>query len=421
MRQTWMTSMLLSLLFFSIPAWALVPHPTLGSNVAGVSSTYTLYCDNCPATVLASDYAWILFPAGTDLSAATVNIDGANCALTRFPTMLRASVTNNIYSTWMTITISNVVNPPGGNYNLSVELTHDQAGNDLFDSGGANYTILNPTPTFTYTPDSSPTSTRTHTPTFTRTSTNTATPTPTATPSRTHSATYTSTYTQTPTGTCTPTVTLTRTHSATATASLTPTVTPSVTLTRTHSSTITATPTHTPTLTQTRTATVSATVTPTLTVSATITTTSSITPTLTITPDWSATPTLTNTATPTCTLTPTQVQTVTFTYTPTHLPYALTTDTIVSYPSPARGDELWFVYQTLGSGTIELTIWNFTGEHIQTLHQSYAAAETQRLRWSLTDVAPGVYLYRAVLKNEDGSKQDLGRHKFVVIKGRLQK
>jgi hypothetical protein len=177
----------------------------------------------------------------------------------------------------------------------------------------------------------------------------------------------------TPTSTITPSATTTPTVTITPTATITPTITP----TATHSPTLTATPT------------------------------GSITLTVTQSPTYTVTPTITLTVTATYTITTTQTITVT--------PYAIDRNDVIAYPSPAKGDTMWFYFQTEGSAQVEIKIYNVVGELSDTVRLTATGTGYQRLPWELESVAPGIYFYRMSIDDAGGIRK-FDTKKFVVIK-----
>jgi hypothetical protein len=217
----------------------------------------------------------------------------------------------------------------------------------------------------------------------------------------TYPATYSpTTYTQDPLSlyitdsapTATPTYTLTSTHSPTMTHSptVTPTITPTSTITQTF------TPTHTPTTTPTNTHSPTGTITQTYT----ITMTSTHSPTATITP----TITLTVTATPT--LSPSVTSTI--------APFQPGKDAYVTYPSPAKGNFMYFYFYTEGSAQTTIKVWNVIGECADTIDNIFTTGGYQRINWPLKGVAPGIYLYRITVEDENGLRKSPIK-KFVVV------
>jgi hypothetical protein len=202
----------------------------------------------------------------------------------------------------------------------------------------------------------------------------------------------TATRTNTPTRTKTPTFTMTSTVTLTATPTVSPTGTYTRTVTPTSTFTVTFTRTVTPTITQTR------------TISPTFTTTMSRT--VTVSPTIS--PTITLTATPLSSQTTTQTVTIT--------PVMIPRNTIISYPSPARGKELWFYYNAEKAGSIELELFNVSGEKVTSLNAAVAQPGYGRLRWELSKVSPGIYLYRTRFLDAQGQGKWLGLQKIAVAK-----
>ncbi len=200
-----------------------------------------------------------------------------------------------------------------------------------------------------------------------------------------------------PTPTASPSLTVTPVPSLTATRTRTPTSTP----------TRTRTQTATPTWTWTRTATQTGTGTPSFT--PTLSCTPSITPTLTTT----ATPSASPTASPTYSPTPLVTATPSCTLAATEFPVA--PGQVISYPAPAKGDEVWFYYTTGGATRAVFELFNIAGEKIARLENRHEAPGAARTRWDLKNVAPGVYLYR--LRLESGKEvKEFPMKKVVVIK-----
>jgi hypothetical protein len=203
--------------------------------------------------------------------------------------------------------------------------------------------------------------------------------------------------------TATPTITQTSTHSPTVTAtpSATPTNSPTYTITPT------ATPTYTSTLSPTRTNSA------TYTITTTPTHTPSITGTSTLTPSSTISPTKTNSATITLTVTATSTTTITPTVTKT--PYTIPKDKIISYPSPAVGNDLWFYFYVDTPSKAFIEIFNVTGEPCKTITEDVLNAGFWRTHWDIQDVAPGIYFYRVKLKS-NGNIIDRGIRKLVIVK-----
>lgn len=207
----------------------------------------------------------------------------------------------------------------------------------------------------------------------------------------------------------TPTHTPTITMTASPTQTNTPihSVTPSAT--RTNTLTFTPTPSFTPTFTVTLTSTDS----PTATLTHTPTGTITKSPTTTPTP--SATQSATFTHSPTVTLTYTITRTVTITTTTTITPIAVGREEVVTYPSPASGDLMWFYYNVQGSSKVEIQLYNIAGEKGELLTDEHQSSGYVRTPWNISSVAPGLYLYRVSIEDSSGSRT-LGPNKLVVIK-----
>jgi hypothetical protein len=159
----------------------------------------------------------------------------------------------------------------------------------------------------------------------------------------------------------------------------------------------TSTPTGTPTPTSTPTRTA----TPTKTVSVTYTTTPTRTPTPTITA------TYTRTRTPT--------MTITITNTPTITPFVLTENQVITYPSPAKGNDMWFYYSAQKPCKIKIEIFNILGERGTVLNDEHTDTGYLRTHWDIRNVAPGIYFYRMSMENADGTRK-FDMKKIVIVK-----
>jgi hypothetical protein len=174
--------------------------------------------------------------------------------------------------------------------------------------------------------------------------------------------------------------------------------------------TFTVTSTRTGTPTQTRTATPTCTVTPSSTVSPTptISRTATITQTRTITVSPTISPTITLTATPQSSQTTTQTVTTT--------PLVLSRNTLLCYPAPARGKEVWFYFNADQAGRLEIELFNVSGEKIKSLGEALPQAGYGHFRWALDKVSPGVYLYRARFLDNGGKGAWGSLQKMAVVK-----
>jgi len=275
---------------------------------------------------------------------------------------------------------------------------------------GADEAVIAVSPTFTPPVTPIATATRTSTPTATRTPASTSTATPTRTPASTSTATPTrtpvSTFTATPTRTPVSTFTATPTRTPVSTFTATPTCTPVST------STSTATPGIPPTGTRTATLIPSATRTAIQTATATRTRTATppptFTPTRTSTQTSTVSPTITLTATPLGTFTPTPVVTATSTAVAPRLPE------VVVYPMPATGPVLYFGVPMEAPGEVCVEVFNTAGEKVKVLKTALAAGDG-RIAWNVQSSAPGVYLYRLIIKRS-AAETISGWKKLVIVK-----
>ncbi len=137
------------------------------------------------------------------------------------------------------------------------------------------------------------------------------------------------------------------------------------------------------------------------------------TPTGTSSPTPSISPT--NTHTPTITLTVSVSATYTTSSTVTPVPQIILIDKVITYPSPAKGNDLWFYYTVAGPAQVRIELYNVVGEKGLVLTESHAASGNQRTRWDIRDVAPGIYFYRLRIEDAQGLR-DFGVKKLVIIK-----
>ena len=275
-------------------------------------------------------------------------------------------------------------------------------------------------PTMTYSPTAIGTLT---TPTFTPSFTNTplalpsltytpsgfctATPTPTLTTVNTPTNTYSPTFTWSPTSTSTPSApTATFTPSPTGTNTPTPTWTPSC-CTAVPTTSPTGTATYTPTVTPTFTKTPTSTYTPTSTW--TLTWTNTLTPT----PSWTPTPSATASPSPTASGTPTS--TATLGGSPSPSPVPTPRNRCYLFPSPARGDHATVCYQMAQSGKCRLRVWNAAGDLISDITEVKGSG-LQSTQLTIRTYAAGVYLYRCLLRYDDGTEDPIETKKFIVVR-----
>jgi hypothetical protein len=142
---------------------------------------------------------------------------------------------------------------------------------------------------------------------------------------------------------------------------------------------------------------------------------------MTITQTTTGTMTMTQTTTGTLTMTMTQTTTgtLTMTMTPTLTitPYVLAEGEVVAYPSPARGNSVWFYYHCDTDAKVKIEICNVVGEKCAELANEHTGSGYFRTQWPIASVAPGIYLYRVTLETA-GGKQILGNgwRKVAVVK-----
>jgi FG-GAP-like repeat/Secretion system C-terminal sorting domain len=140
------------------------------------------------------------------------------------------------------------------------------------------------------------------------------------------------------------------------------------------------------------------------------------TPTLTSTPTVTATPTASPTATPTKTITTTRTttptitptytitKTSTITQTSTITPYAyagvdLNWKNALAFPNPAR-DQVIFIMHFKQEATVAIHLYNFSGERIARLDQSFPKGDGQSMTWNCSGVAAGMYIAKVVINGQ---------------------
>jgi hypothetical protein len=87
-----------------------------------------------------------------------------------------------------------------------------------------------------------------------------------------------------------------------------------------------------------------------------------------------------------------------------------------AYPSPANGGVVNIVYSMQDSGTASIRVYNAIGDLAASVQSGEELAGTQRSLISLDGFAPGIYLYKIVLKYDSGASESLAVQKFGVRK-----
>ncbi len=202
--------------------------------------------------------------------------------------------------------------------------------------------------------------------------------------------------TNTITPTNTETITETNTETITETITETPVETHSLTLTGTETITETATLTITSTITYTITLTITA------TRSLTITLTSTSTLTVTFT---NTIPVSTWTQSMTFTPSPTITQTLTPVYTATISDYHIRYFQNMLYPNPVKYQkELFMLYECNENSDIIIEIFKIDGKKIK--EYTFEGKKGKgKIKFSVNDIAPGIYLYRTIIKNKNNENK----------------
>jgi hypothetical protein len=97
-------------------------------------------------------------------------------------------------------------------------------------------------------------------------------------------------------------------------------------------------------------------------------------------------------------------------------PFPAAANAIFSYPSPARGKEVWFYFNAAKPGHLEIELFNIAGEKIGNPVQALAQSGYGRLRWDLGQVAPGIYLYRSRFLDLSGQGSWSSIQKIAIVK-----
>jgi hypothetical protein len=150
-----------------------------------------------------------------------------------------------------------------------------------------------------------------------------------------------------------------------------------------------------------------------LIVTATKTITPTTTPTYTITPTRTITltPTATMTRTPTYTITPTSTHTLTVT------PYFAPIGEAITYPNPATGNQVKFMYSMTEAGNVMIDVFNMAGIRVAHLEDRNKQGKfNQVTTWDITSLAPGVYVYKVTMDSFTGNHTVSKLNRIVVAK-----
>ncbi|MFH1825231.1 MAG: carboxypeptidase regulatory-like domain-containing protein [Candidatus Firestonebacteria bacterium] len=90
---------------------------------------------------------------------------------------------------------------------------------------------------------------------------------------------------------------------------------------------------------------------------------------------------------------------------------------VASYPNPAKGDTITFVYYVEKSCSVYIDIYNSLGEKIITLEDTQTITGFRETPWVMTGISTGVYLYSIKLReNDSGNLIKFPIKKLSVIK-----
>ena len=92
-------------------------------------------------------------------------------------------------------------------------------------------------------------------------------------------------------------------------------------------------------------------------------------------------------------------------------------NSVQAYPSPAKGDTVWFYFSGKDVTKVTIAIYNVAGEQVVVLNETpqWLQGNYYRTSWNIRNVAPGIYLYRLRLENPVGAKE-LRNQRLVIVK-----
>jgi protocatechuate 3,4-dioxygenase beta subunit len=91
-------------------------------------------------------------------------------------------------------------------------------------------------------------------------------------------------------------------------------------------------------------------------------------------------------------------------------------DEVVSYPNPCRGHALTFLYWAESDAKVLIRVYNQAGELAWDWEGEAAGPKFNRKVWDVSGVAPGVYLFKAKVRYQDGAETQYTTGKLTLIK-----
>ncbi len=88
----------------------------------------------------------------------------------------------------------------------------------------------------------------------------------------------------------------------------------------------------------------------------------------------------------------------------------------ISYPNPARGNLITFLFWLEEDATALIRVYNQTGELVWDWEGPAFGRQYNRHRWQVGGVAPGVYLFKVTARKADGTVERFPTGKLTVIK-----
>ncbi len=83
----------------------------------------------------------------------------------------------------------------------------------------------------------------------------------------------------------------------------------------------------------------------------------------------------------------------------------LSSDSVYTYPNPARGDTLTFKFLPADTSDVTIDVYNVAGEKVARLEKAACpGGVTSELVWRVANVASGVYVYRVEARSASGTK-----------------
>jgi hypothetical protein len=90
-------------------------------------------------------------------------------------------------------------------------------------------------------------------------------------------------------------------------------------------------------------------------------------------------------------------------------------DSFIVFPNPAH-KSVTLAFITTGTGTAEFRIYNSAYSLVAKFSRGLAAPGPHLEPWSVADLAPGVYLCRLIVTNDNGQKKNYPIAKVIVLK-----